>query len=302
MTPPPEGRIWAGLPLTRPLVMGILNVTPDSFSDGGQRTDADTAIRAGMQMAADGADIVDVGGESTRPGASVVPPEVEQARIVPVVRALAAAGVVVSVDTRNASTMRATLDAGARIINDISGLAHDPAAAPLVAERGCPVVLMHMRGTPATMNTLATYQDVLAEVRAELLDRLHAAIASGIRPDAIALDPGLGFAKHPEHSRAVLCRLAELATLGYPLLVGLSRKGFIGALSDEPAADRRLGGSLAAGLFAVLHGASILRVHDVRETVQAIRVWQSLAFCGTVSPSQIPGERDNHAGRSNKSA
>ncbi|HEX2942717.1 MAG TPA: dihydropteroate synthase [Rhodopila sp.] len=302
MSQPLPGRAWAGFPLTRPLVMGILNVTPDSFSDGGRQTDVQTAIRAGLQMAADGADIVDVGGESTRPGAPAVPPDIEQARIVPVIRALAAAGVVVSVDTRNAATMRATLDAGARIINDISGLAHDPAAAPLLADRGCPVVLMHMRGTPATMATLATYQDLVAEVRAELLDRVHAALAAGIRADAIALDPGLGFAKRPEHSQALLCRLPELALPAYPMLVGLSRKGFIGALSQEPVADRRLGGSLAGALFAVQQGAAIVRVHDVRETVQAIRVWHSLSFCGTIPVSQTPRERDNHAGRSDTTA
>ncbi|HEY1413137.1 MAG TPA: dihydropteroate synthase, partial [Rhodopila sp.] len=174
------------------------------------------------------------------------------------------------------STMRAALAAGAAIINDVSGLTHDPDAAAVVAEYGCPVVLMHMRGTPATMNAEAIYQDVIAEVRAELLVRVEAVLRAGVRSDRIAIDPGLGFAKRATHSQAVLQGLAQFADLGYPLLVGVSRKSFVGALSGEPDAARRLGGSLAAGLFAVLKGASILRVHDVRETVQALSVWQTL--------------------------
>ncbi|HYZ23040.1 MAG TPA: dihydropteroate synthase [Rhodopila sp.] len=279
--------------------MGILNVTPDSFSDGGLRADPEEAIRDGLLLAAEGADIIDIGGESTRPGAAPVPSEVEQARILPVVRALSAS-IPVSVDTRHAATMRAALDAGARIINDVSGLTHDPAAAPLVTERGCPVVLMHMRGTPATMNTHARYQDVIAEVRAELGARVDAALAAGIAPEAIVLDPGIGFAKHAEHSLAILRGLPTLASLGYPLLVGVSRKRFIGTLADEPEPARRLGGSLAAGLFAIANGASVLRVHDVRETIQAIRVWQVLANCDTVSYAQIRKLCNDRAGGSNK--
>ncbi|HBK08813.1 MAG TPA: dihydropteroate synthase [Acetobacteraceae bacterium] len=267
---------WAGLTLDRPRVMGILNVTPDSFSDGGSRIGAQAAISAGFAMAEAGADIIDVGGESTRPGADVVSAEAEQARILPVIRALAAANILVSVDTRNAATMRAALAAGARIINDISGLAHDPGSLPMVAEHGCPVVLMHMRGTPGTMSAEANYQDVVSEVRAELANRVDAALAAGILSDRIVIDPGLGFAKHAEHSLAVLRGLPDLLDLGYPVLIGLSRKSFIGTVSEEPRAGQRLGGSLAAGLFAVLRGASILRVHDVRETVQALRVWRTL--------------------------
>jgi dihydropteroate synthase len=256
--------------------MGILNVTPDSFSDGGLRTESRDAITAGLAMAADGADIIDIGGESTRPGAAVVPPEVEQDRVLPVIRALAADGLCVSVDTRNASTMRAALAAGAKIVNDVSALAHDPLSPGVVVEHGCPVVLMHIRGTPATMNACAVYDDVVAEVRAELSMRVDAAVQAGVRPEQIAIDPGIGFAKRPSQSRAVLLGLPDLVSLGYPVLVGLSRKSFIGALTEEPEASRRLGGSLAAGLFAVLRGASILRVHDVRETVQALRVWRAL--------------------------
>ncbi len=284
-----EPRHWGGFRLDRPLIMGILNVTPYSFSDGGRRTDARDAISAGLALAADGADIIDVGGESTRPGAAAVSPEQEQDRVVPVVRALAAAGHCVSVDTRNASTMRAALLAGARIINDVSALAHDPLAAAVVAEFACPVVLMHMRGTPATMNAEAKYQDVVAEVRAETAQRVEAAIRAGIRAEQIAIDPGIGFAKLAPHSMAVLRGLPAFISLGYPVLIGVSRKSFIGAASGEPVADRRLGGSLAAGLFAAMHGVSILRVHDVRETVQAIRVWQLLFGCGTVPLPQYLG-------------
>jgi len=254
---------WAGLSLDRTRVMGILNVTPDSFSDGGRRAEVQGAIEAGLAMAEAGADIIDVGGESTRPGAEPVPPGQEQARVLPVISALAAKGLVVSIDSRNAVTMQAALDAGARIVNDVSGLTHDPRSVRVVAQQACPVVLMHMRGTPATMGTQAVYQDVVAEVYAELGARIQAAIAAGVRPDRIAADPGIGFAKKAHHSQTILRGLPVLADLGYPLLVGVSRKSFIGTLSREPHADRRLGGSLAAGLFAVLRGASILRVHDV---------------------------------------
>jgi dihydropteroate synthase len=256
--------------------MAILNVTPDSFSDGGRRFDTQDAIAAGLAMAAEGADIIDVGGESTRPGASVVAPEAEQDRVLPVIRGLAEAGLCVSADTRNAATMRAALAAGARIINDVSALVHDPLAASVVAEHACPVVLMHMRGAPATMNALAVYEDVVTEVHDELTQRIEAAIAAGIRPEQIAIDPGIGFAKDATQSLTVLRGLPRLAGLGFPVLAGVSRKRFIGIVSQESEPDRRLGGSLAAGLFAVLRGASILRVHDVKETVQALRLWHNL--------------------------
>jgi dihydropteroate synthase len=263
---------WAGLSLDRPRIMGILNVTPDSFSGAGPQD----SVKAGMAMADAGADIIDIGGESTRPGAAAVPPDVEQGRVIPVVRALSGAGLCVSVDTRNAATMRAALDAGAKIINDVSGLTHDPDAAALIASSGCPVVLMHMRGTPDTMNAAACYGDVVAEVLAELTARVGAALAAGIAHHSIAIDPGIGFAKLVDHSRAILRDLAAFTSLGYPVLVGVSRKSFIGAITGETRADRRLGGSLAAAVFAALRGAKILRVHDVPETVQAFRVWHSL--------------------------
>ncbi len=268
-TPPPP---WAGLPTRRPLVMGVLNVTPDSFSDGGLHAGTARAIAAGRAMAADGADIIDVGGESTRPGAAPTPPEIEQVRIVPVIRALSDAGVVVSADTRDATTMTAALDAGARIINDISALAYDPRAAPLLAGRGCPVVLMHARGVPATMLRLTDYADVAVDVTRELAIRVDAAAAAGIARAAIALDPGIGFAKGPGQNEELLARLPLLLNLGCRLVVGVSRKAFIGRVGGEADPLRRLPGSLAAGLLALLGGAAVLRVHDVRETVQAISV------------------------------
>ena len=268
---------WAGLSLDRPRVMGVLNVTPDSFSDGGDHLDPQRAVAAGLAMAEAGADIIDVGGESSRPGAPPTPPDDEQARIVPVIRALAAAGAKVSVDTRNAATMAAALDAGAAIVNDISALTHDPRAAALVAARGCPVILMHMRGDPATMNARAVYADVAGEVADELAACIAAAERAGIPRDAIAIDPGIGFAKLAPHSLELLRRLPELAVLHRPILVGVSRKSFIGRTGGEPNPRRRLPGSLAAGLFAVSRGACILRVHDVPETVQALKVWDALA-------------------------
>ncbi|MBN9511126.1 MAG: dihydropteroate synthase [Alphaproteobacteria bacterium] len=272
VAPPP----WAGLPAGRPLVMGILNATPDSFSDGGRHPDPARAIAHGRAMLAEGADVIDVGGESTRPGAAPVPAEAEQARVLPVVRALAAEGAVISIDTRNAATMAAALDAGARIVNDVSALAHDPAAAALVAARRCPVVLMHMRGTPVTMPSLTRYRDAVFDVTHELAARVAAAEAAGVAQAAMALDPGIGFAKGTTANLDILARLPVLLNLGCRIVVGASRKGFIGKLTGEDEADRRAPGSIAAGLAALLGGALVLRVHDVAATVQAVRVWQAV--------------------------
>ena len=274
MTPPV---CWAGLSLARPLVMGILNLTPDSFSDGGKLGRLDTVLEAARAMLSAGADILDIGGESTRPGAVPVPPEEEQRRILPAIRALAADGAVISVDTRHAASMEAALDAGARIVNDVTALSHDPRSVGVVAERRAPVVLMHMRGTPATMNSLNAYSDIGSEVAAELSAQVATAVAAGIAHEAIAIDPGIGFAKTGLQNVALLRDLGPLRALGFPLLVGLSRKGFVGTLSGEPVAAQRLGGSIAGALFALSQGARILRVHDVAETVQAVRVWQALA-------------------------
>jgi dihydropteroate synthase len=266
---------WAGLG-PGPVVMGILNVTPDSFSDGGDHVDPGRAAAAGHAMVAAGAGLLDVGGESTRPGSQPVSPEEEQARILPVIRRLRDVGVPISVDTRHAATMAAALDAGAAIVNDVSGLAHDPAAAALVAARAAPVVLMHMRGTPATMASLARYDDVALEVTRELAGRVAAAVAAGIALERIVIDPGIGFAKSVRHSLETLRRLPLLLNLGCRVLVGSSRKSFISGVVDAVPPKQRVPGSLASGLFALSRGASILRVHDVAETVQAVRVWQAL--------------------------
>jgi dihydropteroate synthase len=275
--------MWAGMSLDRTRIMGVLNVTSDSFSDGGLHNDPEAAVDAGLAMAAAGADIVDVGGESTRPGAVPVPPDEEIRRIVPVIGALSAARVRVSADTRNAATMAAALDAGAVIINDISGLRYDPASRQLIAGRGCPVVLMHMRGVPATMNAEARYVDPVNEVLQELRPIISHALEAGIRASQIAIDPGIGFAKLADHSAAILRHLTEFTGMGYPVLVGVSRKSFIGRLSGARNPQSRLPGSLAAALFAVSQGAAILRVHDVSATVQALRVWHSLFRDSTAS-------------------
>jgi dihydropteroate synthase len=257
--------------------MGILNVTPDSFSDGGDHGDHRTAIAAGRKMIEDGADILDIGGESTSPGSAAVTPDAEQARIIPVIMALRDAGVPISVDTRNARTMAAALDAGATIINDVSALHYDPTAAGVVATRGCPVILMHMRGTPETMNSLAHYDDVAAEVAAELGAQLAQAEAAGIARGQIMLDPGIGFAKTAAQNLALLRNLKPLLAMGLPLLVGVSRKRFIGTVGGHAVPKERDAGSLAAGLFALQAGARVLRVHDVRGTAEAVRVWHALA-------------------------
>jgi len=269
--PPP----FAGLPTDRPLVMGVINVTPDSFSDGGRHFDPGRAIAAGHAMLEAGADILDIGGESTRPGAKAVPAEEEMARILPVVRELAKAGPV-SVDTRNAATMRAALDAGAEIINDISALRHDPEALPLIARSQAPVILMHMPGDdPATMQSLATYDDVVLEVAAFLRDRIATCEAFGIPRGRIAIDPGIGFGKTLEHNLALIDRLPIFASLGCRVVLGASRKRFIGTLSGVEEAARRMPGSIAAALAGAARGASVLRVHDVAETVQALAVWRA---------------------------
>jgi dihydropteroate synthase len=271
-TPPP----WAGL-ASGAVVMGIVNVTPDSFSDGGDTWAPAQAIEAGRQMIAEGAGIVDIGGESTRPRAAPTSPDEEQRRILPVIAALAGRGALISVDTRSAATMTAALDAGADVINDVSALQHDPASADLIAERRCPVVLMHMRGTPETMGAHATYHDVAAEVIAELGARIAAAETAGIDRSNIAIDPGIGFAKTGEQSVELLQRLPALLGLGCRIVVGVSRKSFIGRLGGAADPKQRTGGSLAAGMFAIAQGATILRVHDVFATVQALRTWRELA-------------------------
>lgn len=255
--------------------MGIVNVTPDSFSDGGRSFAHGHAIEHGQRMLEQGAAILDVGGESTRPGATPVPLEEEQRRILPVIAALARTGARVSIDTRNAATMAQALDAGAAIVNDVSALRHDPAAASVVASRRCPVILMHMRGDPRTMASLAVYEDVAAEVVAELQDRLDVAQSAGIELGQIALDPGFGFAKTAAHSLELLRRLPLFFNLSCPIIAGMSRKRFVGEIACVPEPGERGAASVAAGLIALSHGATILRAHDVAATVQAVRIWQA---------------------------
>ena len=268
---------WAGLG-SAAVVMGIINVTPDSFSDGGDYFDSGRAAEAGRAMVAAGAAILDIGGESTRPDEStVISPEEERRRVLPVIRALRDCGALISVDTRNTATMAAALDVGATIVNDVSGLTYDPEAAGLIARRGCPVVIMHMRGIPQTMNALASYADVALEVTRELAGRLEVAKTAGIARAQIAVDPGIGFAKRTAQNREVLARLPLLMNLGCPILVGLSRKRFVREVTRTLSPKQTGPGSLAGTLHALWHGAHILRVHEVADMVQAVRVWEALA-------------------------
>jgi len=262
--------------LDQPQVMGILNVTPDSFSDGGQLANAGSAVEAGVQMASEGAAILDVGGESTRPGAQTVWAQDEIERVRPVVERLAAGGSAVSIDTRKSEVMTAALQAGARLLNDVSALTFDPRAAEVVAASGAPVILMHHLGSPETMQQDPRYDDVLVEIYVWLEERIAAAEAAGIDRSRILIDPGFGFGKTVAHNLELMNGLALFHSLGCPLVVGASRKRTIGALSNEAPADQRLGGSIAFALKAVEQGAQIVRVHDVPETVQALRIWRGL--------------------------
>jgi len=263
--------------LDQPQVAGILNVTPDSFSDGGRFADGEAAIAAGHAMAAAGAALIDVGGESTRPGAKPVWEGDEAARVLPVVQRLAGSGTAVSVDTRKAAVMEQALAAGAAMVNDVSALTWDPRAAEVVAKAGCPIVLMHHAGPPETMQDNPHYdRPVLVEVYDFLEEEIDKAVAAGIEREKIVVDPGFGFGKNVQHNLQVMNGLALLHGLGCPVMVGASRKRTIGALSGEAPADRRLAGSLALALKAAGQGAQLLRVHDVPETIQALRVWRGL--------------------------
>jgi dihydropteroate synthase len=267
-----------GLPRPdRCVVMGVLNVTPDSFSDGGRWADLDAAVAHGLDLAQEGADLVDVGGESTRPGAERVAPEEETRRVVPAIRALSAGGVAVSVDTTRAVVAEAALDAGARIVNDVSGGLADPAMAKVVATAGVPWVLMHWRGHSRDMQALARYGDVVADVRRELSRQADVAVAAGVDPANIVLDPGLGFAKTAEHNWALLARLDELSALGFPVLVGASRKAFLGRLLAGPdgtpaPVEARENATVATSVLAAVMGAWGVRVHEVTPTLDALKV------------------------------
>lgn len=263
--------------MSRPVILGVLNVTPDSFSDGGRHIDTAAAVAYGVQLRAEGADYVDVGGESTRPGADRVPAEVELQRVIPVITGLRQAGVPTSVDTTRSEVAAAALAAGATMVNDVSGGLADPEMVRVVAEADCLWVVMHWRGHSRDMYATAVYADVVAEVRTELAERAEAAVRAGVKPERIILDPGLGFAKTAEHNWALLARLDQLRSLGYPLLIGASRKSFLGALlaghdgTSRPVGQRDAA-SLAVHVLAAQNGAWGLRVHDVLGTIDALAV------------------------------
>ena len=272
--PRPE---FGGLSVARPLIMGILNITPDSFSDGGLFLRPEAAVMQARLMAA-GADIIDIGGESTRPGAVEVTEVDEVARTAPVIAALRGGGldVPLSIDTRKAGVAQAALDAGAAWVNDVTALRFDPDMAGVVAAAGCPVILMHSISTPATMQDDPVYDDVLLDVFDALRDRIAVAMAAGIARDRIAIDPGIGFGKTLAHNLTLLARLSLFHDLGCPVLLGASRKRFIGTVSAENDAARRMPGSLAVALAGVAQGVQMIRVHDVAETRQALSLWQAV--------------------------
>ena len=261
-----------------PLVLGIVNVTPNSFSDGGRYFDSVRAIDHALRLREEGADLVDVGGESTRPGAEPVAVEEELRRVMPVIEALVAQGIAVSVDTMKAQVMRAAIEAGCAVVNDVNAF-QAPGAVEAVAQSDVGLIAMHMQGTPGTMQARPHYEDVVAEVGAFLRARARALEAAGVAPARIALDPGFGFGKSPEHNVALFRGLPALASMGYPILAGVSRKRMIGDITGR-AAGERVAGSVAAALLAVQNGARLVRVHDVKETVDAIRVWAALKSPG----------------------
>ncbi len=255
--------------------MGIVNVTPDSFSDGGQHAHAQSAIAHAQQLVAEGADIIDIGGESTRPGALPVSVQEELARVLPVIAALRESGVAISVDTCKPQVMHAALEAGADVINDVTGMRHPEAQRVIAAHPRCGVCLMHMQGEPRTMQSNPQYQNVVHEVKTELVVQAQLLEQLGVKSTRISLDPGLGFGKTLEHNYRLLQGLAQLVQSGYPIVLGASRKSMIGAVTGK-AVDQRLSGSIAAALAGVARGAAVLRVHDVGATQDALKVWQAV--------------------------
>ena len=263
------------LDLAQPHVMGILNVTPDSFSDGGKHNSQEQAVAYALQMIADGATVIDIGGESTRPGALVVEIEEEIRRVIPVVEELAQHNVIISIDTSQPEVMRKAVQAGAHIWNDVRALTR-PNALITAAELDIPVIIMHMRGEPTTMNNLNQYSDVTQDVMGELQHRINAALAVGIKPENIMIDPGFGFAKNAQQNLKLLQEFHLLTSLGYPILSALSRKRFIGEVLDESNAQNRVVGSVTAHLLSIQQGACMVRVHDVKATSDAIKIWQAM--------------------------
>ena len=265
-----------GIALDAPVVMGIINVTPDSFSDGGACFDIDQAVSHGQALAAAGAEILDVGGESTRPGAPPVDESEELRRVLPVVEALSARGHCVSIDSRKPQVIKACAEAGAQVINDVSALSWSNDSLLAAAETGLPVILMHAQGTPETMQDNPAYEDVSLDVHDYLAERIAACVEAGIDRERIIVDPGIGFGKTLAHNLQLLDELTILHGLGVPVMLGVSRKSFIGQVTGEQRPDNRLCGSIAAGLAGLARGAQLLRVHDVDETVQAVKIWQSI--------------------------
>tara|TARA_R110000782_G_scaffold111174_2_gene200848 strand:- start:2993 stop:3871 length:879 start_codon:yes stop_codon:yes gene_type:complete len=270
---------FAGLTLDRPRLMAVINATPDSFSDGGEAFAVEDAVRRGRVFLAEGADILDIGGESTRPGAEPVPVAEEIRRVVPVIEALVAEGALISVDSRRAEVMRAAVNAGARIINDVSALQGDGALAA-AAELAVPVILMHMQGEPGTMQDNPTYSDVVAEVRDGLLARAQACREAGIAAKDIALDPGIGFGKTVAHNLALLAHLDSLTAIGHPVVLGVSRKSYIARIDRDVPPGERVAGSVATALAAWVRGVRLFRVHDVAEHRQALAVYGAIAEAG----------------------
>jgi len=274
----------------RTWLMGVVNVTPDSFSDGGLYLETDKAVARGLELAFEGADIIDVGGESTRPGSRPAPEDEELERVVPVVRALRKkTEALLSVDTTKAAVARAALDAGADIVNDTSALRADPAMAAVVARSGAALVLMHMQGTPLTMQEAPRYDDLIGEIGAFLAERMSVAAAAGIPAERLIVDPGVGFGKTYEHNLELLRRQEVFQALGRPVLVGVSRKAFLGVILDLPP-TRRLEGTLAAAVLAVERGAHILRVHDVGPVARAVRTAEAILGDGNGAAAGGPGE------------
>ncbi|KPQ07584.1 MAG: dihydropteroate synthase FolP [Rhodobacteraceae bacterium HLUCCA12] len=288
LTPTDRARLSApratlpGLATDRPLVMGIVNVTPDSFSDGGVAYAPETALARAQAMAADGADILDIGGESTRPGAVDVPEAEEIKRVVPVIAAIRAEGITtpISIDTRKAAVAQAALSAGANMVNDVSALSHDADLAAVVARAGVPVCLMHAQGDPQTMQRDPHYDNVLLDIHDYLLARMDFALDQGIAPERLIVDPGIGFGKTLRHNLSLLSGLSLFHNLGAAVLLGASRKKFIGTLSGVDPAAARVPGSIAVALQAASQGAQIIRVHDVAETVQALALWRAMTSEG----------------------
>lgn len=279
----------------RSWIMGILNVTPDSFSDGGLHFETDKAVERGLEIIGEGADIIDVGGESTRPGSDQIPVEEELSRVIPVIASLRKqTKCLISVDTTKSEVARAALDAGADIINDISSFRFDPAMSQLAAQREVSVVLMHMKGTPKTMQVNPHYRDILGEIRTFLEDRMRAALDCGIKKERIILDPGIGFGKSYADNALLIKNLWFFESLGRPILVGVSRKSFIGKILDVPPRDR-LEGTIAASLLSILHGAHILRVHDVAAVKRAVCVAESILNENSSSKtSAAKGNKEKH--------